>query len=249
MANRYKEYMETPTASMNITSNGTYDVIEKAEVVVNATKPEETFTVNPTTSSQTITPTAGSVFSSGVVNAIPVSPLDNTIISGQAFEEATGDYAWKSTVQVPEGYHAAQTLEKTFSEIFPAPTTEGTAAEMLLGYELFNHSGQKITGTMPNNATASITLDGTTTSYTVPAGYHTGSDTVSIVTETKSTDPTTSAQTITPTTGKVLTSVSVSAIQTETKTATTNNVTITPTAGKYLTSVSVTLPTYNGEIV
>lgn len=72
--------------------------------------------------------------------------------------------------------------------------------------------GEKVEGTMPNNGAVNQTLSGSATSYTVPAGYHDGTGKVSIVTETKSATPTKSAQTITPSTGKVLTSVSVAAI-------------------------------------
>jgi hypothetical protein len=64
---------------------------------------------------------------------------------------------------------------------------------------------------MANNGAISQTLNTSTTSYTVPAGYTTGGK-VSITTETKSATPTKSAQTISPTTGKVLSSVSVAAI-------------------------------------
>ncbi len=70
----------------------------------------------------------------------------------------------------------------------------------------------KVTGTMPNNGAVSKSLDGTTKSYTIPKGYHNGSGAVSITTETKSATPTKAAQTIVPSTGKVLTSVSVAAI-------------------------------------
>lgn len=70
----------------------------------------------------------------------------------------------------------------------------------------------KVTGTMPNNGAVTKSLDGTTKSYTIPKGYHNGSGEVSITTETKSATPTKSAQTIVPSTGKVLTSVAVAAI-------------------------------------
>lgn len=71
-----------------------------------------------------------------------------------------------------------------------------------------------LTGTMPNNGAVSKTLDATTSnqSYTVPAGYHNGSGTVNIVLEEKSATPSASAQNITPTSGKVLSKVTVAAI-------------------------------------
>ena len=72
--------------------------------------------------------------------------------------------------------------------------------------------GTVTTGTMTNNGTVTQTIDTSTTSYTIPEGYHSGSGTVSLVTETKSTTPTTSSQDITPTTGKVLSKVTVGAI-------------------------------------
>ena len=107
------------------------------------------------------------------ISAITPSSIDNTIISGSAFEESTDDYAWKTTVTIPAGYHTAQTLEKTFSSVFPAPESEATAGQVLLGYELFDHDGKKITGTMPNNTTGgTITSQGGT--YTIPAGYTSG---------------------------------------------------------------------------
>lgn len=88
---------------------------------------------------------------------------------------------------------------------------DATAANILDGKFAYV-GGEKIEGTMANNGAVSKTLNTTTTSYTVPAGYHSGTGKVSITTETKSATPTKSAQTITPTTGKVLSSVSVAAI-------------------------------------
>lgn len=72
--------------------------------------------------------------------------------------------------------------------------------------------GAKVTGSMPNNGAVTKTLDGTTKSVTIAKGYHNGSGAVSISTEEKSATPTKSAQTIIPSTGKVLTKVSVAAI-------------------------------------
>lgn len=55
-------------------------------------------------------------------------------------------------------------------------------------------------------------LTTTEKSYVIPKGFHDGTSTVSIVTETKEVTPSKSAQTITPSTGKLLSSVSVGAI-------------------------------------
>lgn len=74
--------------------------------------------------------------------------------------------------------------------------------------------GTVTTGTMPNNGAVSKTLDATSgnQSYTVPAGYHSGSGAVGIVLEEKSATPGDSAQDITPTEGKVLSKVTVGAV-------------------------------------
>ena len=96
-------------------------------------------------------------------------------ISGAAFEETTGDYGFRTSVQIQPGYYAsATTVTKEFSSMLPAPASEGTAAQVLAGYDLYNHDGELISGTMANNSIGTIALDQTTTSYTIPAGYHDG---------------------------------------------------------------------------
>lgn len=90
--------------------------------------------------------------------------------------------------------------------------TTATAGDVLTGKVYTDATGKVTTGTMANNGTVSKTLDTTTTSYTVPAGYHSGTGKVSIATETKTATPSKSTQTITPTSGKVLSKVTVNAI-------------------------------------
>lgn len=106
----------------------------------------------------------------------------------------------------------ANALPDTGGVELPELINEGTTSDLLSGKELIDSDGNKVTGTMPNNGAVSQTLDVNTTSYTIPQGYHSGSGEVSITTETKSTTPTKSTQTVTPTSGKVLSSVTVGAI-------------------------------------
>jgi hypothetical protein len=86
------------------------------------------------------------------------------------------------------------------------------AADVLANKIIVTPDGTPVAGTMVNNGAVTKTLSTSTTSYTIEAGYHSGTGKVSITTETKSATPTKSAQTITPTSGKVLSSVSVAAI-------------------------------------
>ena len=86
------------------------------------------------------------------------------------------------------------------------------AGDVLANKVIVTADGTVTSGTMANNGAVSKTLDASATSYTVPAGYHDGTGTVGIVAESKSATPTKSSQTITPTTGKVLTKVTVGAI-------------------------------------
>lgn len=89
------------------------------------------------------------------------------------------------------------------------------AADTLTGKVIVTADGKVTTGTMPNNGTVSKSLDASTPSYTIPKGYHSGTGKVSIAVETKSVTPTKAAQDIVPSTGKVLTKVSVAAIPDE----------------------------------
>ena len=86
------------------------------------------------------------------------------------------------------------------------------AADVLTGKTIVGKDGTVTAGTMPNNGAVEKTLDTTTLSYTVPKGYHSGAGVVKIVPETKSVTPTKAKQTVSPTTGKVLSSVEVAAI-------------------------------------
>ena len=88
------------------------------------------------------------------------------------------------------------------------------AADVLANKIIVDDEGNVVPGTMPENGTVNRTLDATTgnQSYTIPEGHHSGSGAVGIVLETKSATPTTASQNITPTTGKVLSRVTVAPI-------------------------------------
>lgn len=87
-----------------------------------------------------------------------------------------------------------------------------SAADVLSGQVIVVADGTEVTGSMTNNGAVSSTLTTTTTQYTVPAGYHNGSGKISVVLETKTATPSTASQNITPTTGKILSKVTINAI-------------------------------------
>lgn len=61
-----------------------------------------------------------------------------------------------------------------------SPVTAG-AEQVLDGYKIVNASGKTVEGAIPNKGAVTATIDGlTTTSYTIPAGMHNGSGTVSL---------------------------------------------------------------------
>lgn len=122
----------------------------------------------------------------------------------------------EQNVTSDDGYYGLSSVTvAAIPDAYQDVSSTTAAAENVLAGKIFVAAdGTVTTGTMANNGAVSKTLDATTTSYTVPAGYHSGSGKVSITTETKEVTPTESAQDVTPTAGKVLSKVSVARIPT-----------------------------------
>lgn len=110
----------------------------------------------------------------------------------QSVTPDTGYYALSSVTvaPIPDAYQDVSAVD-------------ATAGDVITGKVFVAADGTVTAGNMVNNGAVSKTLDGTTISFTIPKGYHSGAGTVKIVLETK---------TVTPTAGKVLGKVTVAAI-------------------------------------
>lgn len=135
-----------------------------------------------------------------------------------------GNYALQSKTVTPTkdkqqitpdaGYYGISdvTVEEIPASYQDVTSVTATAADVLSPQVFVNSAGVQVIGTMVNNGAVTYTLDTTSTSYTIPEGYHSGMGTVTIITETQSVIPTEMSQTIDASNGKVLSSVTVEAI-------------------------------------
>lgn len=116
-----------------------------------------------------------------------------------------------------EGYYGLSDLTvQAIPEAYQDVTAVTAAETDVLATKVFvDSAGAVRTGTMANNGAVTKTLDASTPSYAIPQGFHSGSGTVSITPETKSATPTKEVQTVQPSAGKVLTTVTVQPIPAE----------------------------------
>lgn len=164
-------------------------------------------TLDATTNNQSYAVPAGYHNGNGNVQIVLETKTATPGASSQDITPTTGKVLSKVTVAAVPVKYADTTND------------DAVAANLLYGkiahsYNSSTGEAVEITGTMPNNGAVSKVLDATSNNqtYTVPAGYHNGSGTVGISLEEKSVTPSTSSQNITPTTGKVLSKVTVNAI-------------------------------------
>lgn len=133
----------------------------------------------------------------------------------------------QQSITPDEGYYGLSdvTVQAIPTNYQDVSVTTATADDVLSNKVFIDSTGKTNAGTMANNGTVTEKLDTTTTSYTIPKGFHSGIGTVSITTETKSATPTKEIQQIVPTTGSVLSQVTVEAIPSEYITTTDANAT------------------------
>ena len=203
----YQDVSSTTAAAGNVLAGKVF--VTKEGAVTTGTM------VNNGAVSKTLTPSdtsytvpAGYHSGSGKVQIVTETKSVTPGESAQDVTPTTGKVLSKVTVgAIPAKYADATDVSVTADKLLKDETA--------IGWDSAKSVPAKLTGTMPNNGAITKTLDTTTTSYTIAKGYHSGTGTVKLVTETKSATPTEASQDITPTTGKVLSKVTVARIPTK----------------------------------
>lgn len=152
-----------------VTSNGT---------VTTGTMPNNgavSKTLDATTDNQSYTVPAGYHNGSGAVQIVLETKSATPSGSSQDITPTAGKVLSKVTVAAIPAKYADTTGD------------DAVAANVLYGkkaHSISSGSAVAITGSMPNNGAVSASFDGlVTTSYTIPAGYHNGSGTVSLTSD------------------------------------------------------------------
>lgn len=146
----------------------------------------------------------GSGTVSGVAGGGNYSLQSKTVTPTKAQQNVTPDAGYYGLSDV-----TVAAIPEVYQDV--SSVTAG-AADVLTGKIVVDADGKLVTGSMPNNGAVAKVLTVEDSSYTVPKGYHDGTGTISVSVEEQSAIPSKSAQTVLPTEGKVLSSVTVAAI-------------------------------------
>lgn len=113
---------------------------------------------------------------------------NNKIIFGsEVLIDLTQDDVTPADVALGKKFHSRDGEQAVGSNTFDADTqdADAIAGDIITGRTAYV-KGAKITGTMPNNEAVAGTISDADTPYTIPAGYHDGTGTVSIDSTEKS---------------------------------------------------------------
>ena len=140
--------------------------------------------------------TPGEMINNGAVDkTLDVTAITYTIPKG--YHSGTGKVKLVLETKTVTPTKSAQDITPTAGKVLSKVTVEAipdkyqdvsgvtaTAANVLDGSFFVDSTGAKVEGTMPDKGAVSGSIDGlTTTSYTVPAGYHNGSGKVSLTSD------------------------------------------------------------------
>jgi len=139
------------------------------------------------------TVTSGEMVNNGAVNkTLDVTTITYTIPKGYHSGSGKVNLVLETKTATPtkSEQNITPTAGKVLSKITVAAIPDkyqdvsgvtATAANVLEDKYIVTATGEKVEGTMKNNGAIAATIDGlTTTAYTVPVGYHSGSGTVSL---------------------------------------------------------------------
>lgn len=161
-------------------------------------------------------------------------------------QEKSAEPARQSKEIVPDsGYYGLSkvTVGSVSAKYQDVSAVTAAADDVLSSKVIVGADGAVISGAMPNNGAVNAALDALSVGYTVPKGYHSGSGKVSVSLEEKSVTPTESALNVVPSTGKLLSKVTVNSIPSQYITtsdanATAEDITVGKTA--YVNGVKLT---------
>lgn len=146
----------------------------------------------------------GSGTVSGVAGGGNYNLQSKTVTPTKAQQSITADQGF---------YGLSDVTVKAIPEAYQnVSSVTAAAGDVLANKIIVDATGKSVAGTMPNNGAVSATLDTKTTSYTVPAGYHSGKGTVAIVPEDISVSAQDEVTHVTASDGKVIRKVTINPI-------------------------------------